>query len=259
MIRKIWHPPSSTALPVPTAAPSSPHPHSLPRPLDGNSLPQKDHFINYRIRPGLSHTRSGSGHTYRGAQGPMLDGVPLGQLGIECINNNDAPSLTVPAAVTFTPDLPPTVTNPDGHRPHAHSLNSAPILPKAVFIGCGGGSSIRALDDIFGSTRCHRPLRDIPRRANELAEGQQGTAEAATTIVHTFIFPQVHLLMLESTPNLLRSAARTDDPTPQATAGKRSKCKPNRSGSPQARGNHSSLLSETIQARRNDSLGGGPD
>ena len=50
--RNIWHPPSSTALPVPTAAPSSSHPHSLPRPLDGNSLPQRDHFINYCIRPG---------------------------------------------------------------------------------------------------------------------------------------------------------------------------------------------------------------
>ena len=134
---KIWHPPSSTALPVPTAAPSSPHPYSLPRPLGGNSPPQRDHFINYRIRPGLSHTRSGPGHTYRGQQDPVLDGVPLGQLGIEGINNNDALSLTVLAAVTFTPDLPPTDTNPAGHRPRAHSLDFAPMLPKAVVIGSG--------------------------------------------------------------------------------------------------------------------------
>ena len=45
----------------------------------------------------------------------MLDGVPLDQLSIEGIN--DAPSLTVLAAVTFTTDLPPADTNPTGHRP----------------------------------------------------------------------------------------------------------------------------------------------
>ena len=81
--------------------------------------------------------------TYRGPLGPVLDGVHLGQLGIEGINNNDALPLTVLAAVTFTPDLPPADTNPAGHRPLVHSLDSAPILPKAVVIGCGGGSNIR--------------------------------------------------------------------------------------------------------------------
>ena len=89
--------------------------------------------------------------TYRGPQGPVLDGVPLGQLGIEGIN--DALPLTVLAAVTFTPDLPPTDTNLAGHRPRAHSLDSVPVLPKAVVIGCeGGGGSIQALDDIFEFT-----------------------------------------------------------------------------------------------------------
>ena len=82
----------------------------------------------------------------------MLDGVPLGQLSIEGINNNDALSLTVLATVTFTPDLPLIDTNPAGHRPRAHSLDSAPMLPKAVVIGCWGGGSIRALDDIFEFT-----------------------------------------------------------------------------------------------------------
>ena len=82
----------------------------------------------------------------------MLDGVPLGQLGIEGVNNNDALFLTVLAAVAFTSDLPPTDTNPAGHRSRAHSLDSAPMLPKAVVIGCGGGSSIRALDNIFKFT-----------------------------------------------------------------------------------------------------------
>ena len=68
----------------------------------------------------------------------MLDGVPLGQLGIGGINNNDALSLTILAAITFTPDLPPTDTNPAGHRPCFHSLDFASMLPKAVVIGCWG-------------------------------------------------------------------------------------------------------------------------
>ena len=84
--------------------------------------------------------------TYRGPQGPMLDGVPLGQLGIWKV------PLTVLAAVTFTPDLPPLNTNPVGHRHRAHSLDSVPMLPKAVVIGCAGGGGIRALDDIFEFT-----------------------------------------------------------------------------------------------------------
>ena len=82
--------------------------------------------------PGNNTTKS----TYRGPQGLVLDGVPLGQLGIEDINNSALP-LTVLAAVTFTPDLPLVDTNPAGHRSRAHSLDSAPILPKTVVIGCG--------------------------------------------------------------------------------------------------------------------------
>ena len=54
--------------------------------------------------------------TYRGPQGPVLDGVPLGQLliGIEGISNNNAPPLSVLATVTFTPDSQPVDTNPVG-------------------------------------------------------------------------------------------------------------------------------------------------
>ena len=129
------------------------------------------------------------------------------------------------------------------------------MLLKAVAIGCGGGSSIRALDDIFefkGVTdhdwralECNRAndmttntlfKRTCPgdpeygswvkslkpeviigktfRRANELEEGQQDTAGAATTIAHTFISSQAHLLMLESIPYLLKSATWTDDLPP---------------------------------------------
>ena len=85
--------------------------------------------------PGDSTTK----RTYRGPQDSVLDGVPLGQMGIEGINNNNALPLTVLAAVTFTPDLPPVDTNPVGHGTRAHSLDSAPMLPKAVVIGCGEG------------------------------------------------------------------------------------------------------------------------
>ena len=61
--------------------------------------------------PGENTTKG----TYRGSQGPVLGGIPLGQLGIEGINNNYALPLTVLAAVTFTPDLTPVDTSPVGH------------------------------------------------------------------------------------------------------------------------------------------------
>ena len=77
--------------------------------------------------------------TYQGPQGPVLDGIPLDQLGIEGINNNNALPLTMLAAVTFTPDMSPVDTNPVGHRSSAHSLESAPILPNAVVVGLGRG------------------------------------------------------------------------------------------------------------------------
>ena len=40
-------------------------------------------------------------------------------------------------------------------------------------------------------------IRNTTRRTNEPEEGQQDTAGAVTTIVHTFISSQTHLLMLE--------------------------------------------------------------
>ena len=83
-------------------------------------------------------------------------------------------------------------------------------------------------------------IGNTSRRANELEEGQQGTAGAATNIVHTFISSHAHLLILESTPtSSSRRLGRTTYPhsrQPQATAGKRSRCLPNRSGSSQPRG-----------------------
>ena len=57
-------------------------------------------------------------------------------------------------------------------------------------------------------------IGNMPWMANELEEGQQSTAGAATTTVHTFISSQVYLLMLESTPYLLKSATWTDGLTP---------------------------------------------
>ena len=99
----------------------------------------------YDSFPGDSTTK----RTYRDPQGPVLDGVPLGKTDIEGINNNNALPLTVLAAVTFTPDLPPVGTNPVEHRTRTHSLDFAPMLSKAAVIGCRGGGSIRALDNIF--------------------------------------------------------------------------------------------------------------
>ena len=61
--------------------------------------------------PGENTTKG----TYRGSQGPVLGGIPLGQLGLEGINNNYTLPLTVLTAVTFTPDLTPVDTNPVGH------------------------------------------------------------------------------------------------------------------------------------------------
>ena len=102
---------------------------------------------------------------YRGLQSPVLDGVPLGELGIEGINNNSALPLTILAAVTFTPDLPPVDTNPVGYRSRANSLDSASILPKAVVIGCGVESSIRALDAIFEFTGVTDHKTNLSRRS----------------------------------------------------------------------------------------------
>ena len=57
-------------------------------------------------------------------------------------------------------------------------------------------------------------IGNTSRRAKKLEEGQQGTAGAATTIFHTFISSQAHLLMLGSTPYLLKSATWTADLSP---------------------------------------------
>lgn len=51
---------------------------------------------------------------HRGPQGRVLDGTPLGQLGIEGINNNYTLPFTIAAAATFTPGMTPADTNPDG-------------------------------------------------------------------------------------------------------------------------------------------------
>ena len=133
----------------------------------------------------------------------MLDGVPLGQLGIEGIN--DAQSLTVLDAVTFTPDLPPVDTNSTGHRPVPTHWIPHRCSQKLQSSDAGGGVA-------FGHGMTFSNLQMSPtttgyiQEGNELEEGQQGTAGEATTIFYTFIFSQAHLLMLESTPYFLKSA-----------------------------------------------------
>ena len=178
----------------------------------------------------------------------MFDGVPLGQLGIEGINTNDALSLAVLAAVTFTPDLPPTDTNPEPVPtrwiPHRCS--------QAVVIGCKGGSSIRALYGIFELTGVTDPdwrtLESI--RANDMAINtlfkrtcpgdpeydswvkslkpnhwkyiQEGKRAGGRTTMHSrssyHHCPHLHLLPsppLDAViPYLLKSATWTDDLTP---------------------------------------------
>ena len=63
-------------------------------------------------------------------------------------------------------------------------------------------------------------IENTSSKANELKEGQQGTAGAAAIIVHTFISSQACLLMVESTPCLLKSATCTADLSPLlSTAG----------------------------------------
>ena len=57
---------------------------------------------------------------YRGPQGPVLDGTPLGQLDIEGINNNYALPFTL-AEVASRPSLTPDDTSLDGYRSHAYS------------------------------------------------------------------------------------------------------------------------------------------
>ena len=71
----------------------------------------------------------------------------------------------------YSPQLPshpicrPSTPTQSDTRSCAHSLDSAPILPKAVVIGCEGGSYIRALDNIFKFT----VVTDHDRRALECA------------------------------------------------------------------------------------------
>ena len=66
-------------------------------------------------------------------------------------------------------------------------------------------SGVRFLGEVSQILRNHW---EHIHEANELEEGQQGITKAATTVVHTFTSSQAHLLILESTPYLLKSAGR---------------------------------------------------
>ena len=57
-------------------------------------------------------------------------------------------------------------------------------------------------------------IGNTSRRANELEEGQQGTVGAATTIFHTVVSSQAHILMLKTTPYLLKAVIWTTDLLP---------------------------------------------
>ena len=104
-----------------------------------------------------------------------------------------------------------TTTNRTQTR--GHSLNSAPILPKAVVIGCGGGVA-------FGHGMTFSNSQMSPTTTGHTQEGKRAGgrttrhSKSSHPIVHTFIFSQAHLFMLESTPYFLKTATWTDDLTP---------------------------------------------
>ena len=117
----------------------------------------------------------------------MLDGVPLGQLGIEGINNNNTQPLTVLAAVIFTPDLPPADTNSTGHRPRAHSLDFAPMLPSCSHRMRGGVA--------FGHWMTFSNSQVSPTTTGHIQEGKR--AEGRTTRYNRSSYhhcPHLHLL-----------------------------------------------------------------
>ena len=78
------------------------------------------------------------------------------------------------------------------------------MLPKAVVIGCRGGSSIKALDGIF----IFEFTKVSPTTTGHTQEGKRS---GGTTTTHSR--SSYHRVMLESTPYLLKSATWTDDPT----------------------------------------------
>ena len=133
------------------------------------------------------------------------------------------------------PKLPPVDINPVGHRSRAHPLGSTPMLPKDVVIGCGRGSGFRALDDIFEFTG----VTDHDWIALESAR-TNGMATSA--------------MFKRTCPGDPDYGTGVKSLKPEVIIGNTS-----RRRSPQRRGEHSPLVSKTIQARRNASSGGRPD
>ena len=137
------------------------------------------------------------------------------------------------------------------------------MLPKNVVIGCGEGSSIRARDDIFEFTDVtnhdwtHPGGQTSWRKDNKAQQEQLPPLSTASSSPK----PTCSRWKVCRTSSNWQLGQTTSHHScqPQATAGKLSRCQPNRSESSQPRGNHSSLVPETIQARRNASLVGGPD
>ena len=104
--------------------------------------------------PGDSTTK----RTYRSLQGPVLDGVPLGQLGIEGINNKNAPPLTVLAAVSpyYIRVYRVTQLRTDG----VHGRESAGTGPVALKVvpETGAASSGLTMDQLVYASLFSQPL-----------------------------------------------------------------------------------------------------
>ena len=82
-------------------------------------------------------------NTYKGPQGPVLDGVHLETLGVEDVDGTSTQSLAVLAAVAFTP------ADPSEADTQQAKLVIAPELPVVVMIDCGGGGSILASEGLL--------------------------------------------------------------------------------------------------------------
>lgn len=79
---------------------------------------------------------------YQGPTGPVLDGIPLSELGVDEVDTSATENIAAAAGVTFTPDKPqPQTTRQSADEDKAAWWRDlTPYeLPTAVVLCCGGG------------------------------------------------------------------------------------------------------------------------
>ena len=121
------------------------------------------------------------------------------------------------------------------------------MLPKAVVIGCGGGgSSIRALDNIFEFTDVTNHDWTHPGGQTSWRKDNKAQQEQLPPLSAPSSYPKptssCWKVCRTSSSRQLGQTTSHHSCQPQATAGKLSRCQPNRSESSQPRGKHSSLV-----------------